>query len=80
MAKPTLAIVKANLQSIANGALLNPINAKHAEMAERLRDVAPNLCTIRSAQIEADVMSSIFSDLGDHDTATLIESAVEGLR
>jgi len=80
MAKATLREIKANLESIADGVLLNPANEDAAFWAGRIKEIVPRLETFRSVKIEASVTASAFEKMGDTFTAELIEDAIATVR
>jgi hypothetical protein len=80
MAKATLREIKANLESIADGVLLNPASEDAAFWAGRIKEIVPTLETFRSVKIEASVTASAFDKMGDTFTAELLEDAIATVR
>ena len=80
MAKATLREIKANLESIADGVLLNPANEDAAFWAGRIKEIVPRLETFRSVKIEASVTASAFEKMGDTFTAELLEDVIATVR
>jgi hypothetical protein len=80
MAKATLREIKATLESIADGVLLNPASEDAAFWAERIKEIVPTLETFRSVKIEASVTASAFEKMGDTFTAELLEDAIATVR
>jgi hypothetical protein len=80
MAKATLREIKANLESIADGVLLNPANEDAAFWAGRIKEIVPTLETFRSVKIEASVTAYAFEKMGDTFTAELLEDAIATVR
>jgi hypothetical protein len=80
MAKATLREIKANLESIADGVLLDPSSKDAAFWAERIKEIVPTLTTFRAVRAEASVASYSFSKMGDTFTADLLEDALGMVR
>jgi hypothetical protein len=80
MAKATLREIKANLESIADGVLLNPSCKDAAFWADRVKSVLPQLDTFRSVRVEASVTAYAFEKMGDTFTAGLLEDAIATVR
>ena len=80
MAKATLREIKANLESIADGVLLDPSSKDAAFWAERIKEIVPTLTTFRAVRVEASVASYSFSKMGDTFTAELLEDAIATVR
>jgi hypothetical protein len=80
MAKATLREIKATLESIADGVLLNPANEDAAFWAQRVKDIVPTLTTFRAVRAEASVAAYSFNKMGDTFTADLLEDALGMVR
>ena len=80
MSRATLRDVKANLESIADGVLLNPASEDASFWAQRVKDIVPTLTTFRSVRAEASVAAYSFEKMGDTYTAELLEDALGMVR
>jgi hypothetical protein len=80
VAKATLREVKATLESIADGVLLNPANEDAAFWAQRVKDIVPTLTTFRAVRAEASVAAYSFNKMGDTYTADLLDDALGMVR
>lgn len=80
MAKATLREIKGNLESIADGVLLNPASEDAAFWAGRIKEIVPTLQTFRAVRAEASVAAYSFEKMGDTYTAELLEDALGMMR
>jgi hypothetical protein len=80
MSRATLREIKATLESIADGVLLDPASEDAAFWAQRVKDIVPTLETFRAVRAEASVASYAFAKMGDTYTADLFEDALGMVR
>ena len=80
MRRATLRDVKATLESIADGVLLNPASEDAAFWAGRIKEIVPTLTTFRAVRAEASVAAYSFNKMGDTFTAELLEDAIATVR